>query len=332
MMIDELWTIEKSWEWYRQQPWLIGCNFIPSTAINQLEMWQANTYDPVTITRELGWAASLGFNTARVYLHDLAWLDDPEGFKKRIDHFLDITIRYKIRPIFVLFDDCWYPEPVTGKQPEPKPGVHNSGWMQGPGKKIVTDPTAWSRLADYVHDVVSRFATDERILLWDVYNEPGNSLLGERSLGLLGTAFQWVREAKPNQPVSAGVWSDLQQLNDFQLASSDIITFHNYNDVENLTSQIKDLKVIGRPLICTEYMARILGSRFTTHLPVFKQERVGCINWGLVSGKTQTIFPWGSSEGDLEPVEWFHDIFHQDGSPYSQAEVDFIREITLPGK
>ena len=88
------------------------------------------------------------------------------------------------------------------------------------------------------------------------------------------------------------------------------------------------LKKLGRPLVCTEYMARTQNSRFATHLPIFKEENVGCYNWGLVSGKTQTIFPWGSPKGAAEPKLWFHDIFHKDGRPYDEAEVALIRKLT----
>lgn len=88
-----------------------------------------------------------------------------------------------------------------------------------------------------------------------------------------------------------GVWFENPALNEFQLSQSDIVTFHNYKDAANLERQIQSLKPLGRPLICTEYMARTRGSRFESHLPIFRREGVGCINWGLVNGKTQTIYP-----------------------------------------
>ncbi len=326
-MSEIKWTAENANEWYRRQPWLVGCNFIPSTAINQLEMWQDATFDPGTIDRELGWAADIGMNAVRVYLHDLVWQADAEGFKRRIDRYLDLAARKGIRTLFVLFDDCWNSDPKLGKQPEPIPGVHNSGWMQSPGTKVVTDPDGWKRLDSYVKGVLAAFAADERILMWDLYNEPGNNGLGDRSLPLLQAAFGWARAAHPQQPLTAGVWYDNQALIDFQLEASDVITFHNYNDASSLSEQIRRLKALGRPVICTEYMARTRGSRFATHLPIFKQERVGCFNWGLVSGKTQTIYPWGSPPGEPEPELWFHDIFRKDGTPFDRAEVELIKEL-----
>jgi hypothetical protein len=326
-MSDIRWTAENAEAWYRSQPWLVGCNFIPSTAINQLEMWQATTFDPDTIGRELGWAAGIGMNAVRVYLHDLVWQADAQGFKRRIDQYLALAAGRGIRTLFVLFDDCWNTEPKLGQQPEPIPGVHNSGWMQSPGSKLVTDPGGWARLERYVKDVLAAFAADERILMWDLYNESGNNGLGDRSLALLQAAFGWARAVRPQQPLTAGVWFDNQRITDFQVEASDVITFHNYNDASSLSEQIRRLKALGRPVICTEYMARTRGSRFVTHLPIFKQEQVGCFNWGLVSGKTQTIYPWGSPPGGPEPELWFHDIFHKDGTPYDSAEVELIKKL-----
>lgn len=334
------WSTEKANDWYARQPWLVGCNFIPSNAINQLEMWQTETFDPLTIERELGWAEGIGFNTIRTYLHDLAWVIDQDGFKKRIDQFLEITARHHIRPIIVLFDDCWNPHPQTGKQPIPKPGVHNSGWVQSPGLEVVNrSPSAWGQLEKYVMDVISTFANDERILLWDLYNEPGNRLNGSRSLPLVEAVFNWAWLVRPSQPLSAGVWFKNKKMNDFQLGASDIITFHNYNTAANLERQIAELKKLGRPLICTEWMARTRGSLVLTNLPVFAREKVGCLNWGLVAGKTNTIYPWltrlndinpmkGSVKPASEPKVWFHDLFRADGTPYDPLEIAAIQKYT----
>lgn len=326
--MSERWSAQKAWEWYSQQPWMVGCNYIPSSAINQLEMWQADTFDPAIIERELTWAQSLGFNTLRVYLHDLLWLQDAPGFTRRIHTFLDLCASKGIKPIFVFFDDCWNQEFALGPQPAPKPGVHNSGWVQSPGVRTVLNPASWSRLQTYLQGVLEEFRADPRVRLWDLYNEPGNSQMNERSLGLLKAAFAWSREVNPTQPLTAGVWFDNAPLNDFQLAASDVITFHDYNPVDQLQAQINHLRRCERPLICTEYMSRGRGSRFETHLPVFRAENVGCINWGLVNGKTQTHLPW-STEIDPNLSLWFHDIFYPDGTPYREDEVAFIRQVTL---
>jgi hypothetical protein len=325
------WSEEKANEWYAKQPWLVGCNFIPSTAINQLEMWQGGTFVFVSIDNELKWASEIGFNTVRVYLHDLAWEADAEGFKKRMGQFLDIASHYHIRPIFVLFDDCWNANPKIGKQPDPKPGIHNSGWLQSPGRDVVNNPKSWSRLELYLKDIIGAFAKDDRILLWDLYNEPGNEGQGNKSLPLLEKAFQWARRVNPAQPLTAGVWSGNKELNDFQETVSDVITFHNYNNAKNLSEQISRLKKHGRPVICTEWLRRG-NSDVATHLPIFKKERVGCYNWGLVAGKTQTIYPWGSKENAPEPRIWFHDLLRKNGKPFDEAEVKLFRKLTAENR
>jgi hypothetical protein len=333
------WSGEKATEWYTAQPFLVGCNFIPSTAINQLEMWQAETFDTATIDRELGWAQGIGMNTARVFLHDLAYQQDPAGFKHRMDIFLTISARHGIRPLFVFFDDCWNADPKVGPQPAPIPGVHNSGWMQSPGKQIVHDSKEkreWPRLEKYVKDILATYKDDKRILMWDLYNEPGNSHNGARSLPLLKAIFGWAREVNPSQPLTAGVWMIYARLNRFQLQNSDVITFHDYMSEKELQRRITKLKSHHRPVICTEWMARTFSlklfkmhSRPETHLPVFKKNNVGCINWGLVAGKTQTIYPWGAKTSTLPPVEWFHDLFYPDGRPYRPEEIDAFRRLRI---
>ncbi len=323
-----LWPLEKAKAWYQEQPWLVGCNFIPSTAINQLEMWQWQTFDVDTIDLELSWAAKLGFNSVRVYLHDLVYEVDAAGLKTRMRSFLNVVKSYGIRPIFVLFDDCWNQNPKLGMQPDPIPGVHNSGWVQSPGTSKLGNSSTWGILQDYVEDLLSTFGQDERILMWDLYNEPGNNGLGTRSLPFLQAVGSWAQSVRPDQPLTVGLWADLPELNQFQLSISDVITFHNYDDAASLEKQIETLQTAGRPVICTEYMARTRHSQFETHLPIFKRRGVGCFNWGLVSGRTNTIFPWGSPQGAPEPDVWFHDIFCKDGTPFDPGEVAFIRTVT----
>ncbi len=323
------WSIEKANAWYSQHPWLTGSDYIPSNAINQLEMWQADSFDPVTIDKELGWAESIGFNTMRVFLHSLAWKQDPEGFKKRVDQFLSIASKHKIEPMFVFFDDCWNKMPNTGKQPDPKTGIHNSGWMQDPGQPASNDAANFPELEQYVKNVMTRFAHDKRILLWDLYNEPGNSGKKDSTLPLLTKVFEWARAVNPDQPISVGLWDwSFEKLNAFQAANSDIITYHNYDEPAQHLRVIQLLKAMGRPLICTEYMARVRNSRFSNILPLLKKEKVGAINWGFVSGKSNTIYAWDTPLKDgSQPVEWFHDIFFSDGRAYRQDEVELIRKL-----
>ena len=325
-----VWSKSVAQQWYAKQGWLRGCDFIPSTAINQLEMWQAESFDTATITRELGWAESIGLNCMRVFLHHAAWQQDPEGFKKRVNQYLAIANSKNIKTIFVFFDDCWNESYHTGQQPAPKPGVHNSGWLRDPGKLLYDDASLMKVLESYVKDVLKTFGKDKRILLWDLYNEPGNSNYQNKSLVLLKNVFEWSRQLNPSQPLSAGVWNkDLVDLNRYQLANSDVITYHNYESEKAHQEVIDTLRKYGRPLICTEYMARLRNSTFFNIMPMLKKENVGAINWGLVSGKTNTKYAWDTPIPDgSDPKIWFHDIFRADGTPYSEAEIDLIRSLT----
>ena len=316
--------------WYANIGWLRGSNYITSSAINQLEMWQKETFDPASIDKELGYAESIGFNAMRVFLHHAAWEADTKGFKNRVNQYLTIADKHHIKTMFVFFDDCWDENYATGKQRDPRPGIHNSGWIRDPGKLYYDHPAVIAILEKYVKDVLTTFKNDKRIFLWDVYNEPGNSGYGSKSLFLLSQIFKWGREVNPDQPLSSGVWAKkLTDLNIFQLQNSDVITYHNYSDEKEHTVVIDTLKKYGRPLICTEYMARTRGSRFENIMPLLKKNNVGAINWGLVSGKTNTIYAWDTPMPDgAEPKVWFHDVFRKDGRPFSQDEIKLIKSLT----
>ena len=327
----QVWSAEQAQEWYKQWGWLRGADFIPSTAINQLEMWQAETFDPETIDRELGYAESIGYNSMRVYLHHLAWQIDTAGFKNRMKEYLNIADKHGISTLFVFFDDCWNPTYQAGKQPDPKPGIHNSGWVRDPGDSIFINPSMIGSLEKYVKDILRTFSDDSRIVLWDVYNEPGNSGYGNKSLPLLEKVFEWGREINPSQPLSAGVWNwDLKDLCDYQIKNSDVITYHNYGDSIDHKRYIDTLRSLTqKPLICTEYMARTRNSLFKDILPMLKRENIGAYNWGLVAGKTNTIYAWDTPMPDgSEPKIWFHDIFRQDGTPYDEEEIKLIKSLT----
>jgi hypothetical protein len=333
---------------------VFGCNFIPSTAINQLEMWQAETFDTATISKELQWAASIGMNTVRVFLHDLAYQEDPQGFLKRMNIFLSIADRHHIKALFVFFDSCWDPYPATGKQPEPTPFRHNSHWVQSPGANALKDSAEYPRLETYVKAVVKRFADDRRIFGWDIWNEPDNANEGTYFqvelfnknlyvLKLMKKAFGWARSQHPRQALTSAVWKfyenwtpayQLDSIEKAQVENSDILSFHYYSKATDLEKRIVWLKQFGKPMICTEYLARGYGSTFETCLPVFVKYEVGAMNWGLVSGKSQTIYPWQSWSKTFttEPSVWHHDIFKKDGTPYSAMEVEYIKSMMLRPK
>ena len=342
------WPVEKANAWQKDHTWLVGCNYIPKSAINELEMWQPDTFDLPEIDRELGWAQSLGFNSVRVFLHNLLWDQDKKGFLKRMDQFLATADKHHIRVLFVLLDSCWDPFPKLGKQRDPRPGVHNSGWVQAPGQDILKDPALQDGLKPYITGVLRRFKNDKRIVGWDLFNEPDNtneSAYGklelpnkvDLSLGLLKKVVAWAREVGPSQPLTVcvwfGAWDDpakLTPMQSFSLDNSDVISFHSYDKVDGLKDRIQDLRRFNRPILCTEYMARPQGSTFDPHLGFMKSQGVAAYNWGFVSGKSQAIYPWDSWSKTYteEPLVWFHDIFRGDGTPYRPEEVAYIRGVT----
>ncbi|MGA2378600.1 MAG: cellulase family glycosylhydrolase [Spirochaetia bacterium] len=344
------WSAERSNAWYAGRPWIAGANFVPRSAINELEMWQADTFDPDEIDREMGLAEELGFNAMRTFLHDLAWKEDPAEFFSRVDRYLQIASRHGIATMLVLFDSVWDPDPHAGRQHDPVPGRHNSGWVQSPGGYALSHVSEYPRLESYVKQTIQRYARDPRVLAWDIMNEPDNtnrsSYAGREpadktiyAYRLLVSAYGWAREIDPDQPITAGVWHNewgqdmlLLDFERFQLTSSDIIMFHCYDPPAEMSRRIMSLNNIGRPLICTEYMARPRGSTFQAVMPHLKKEKVGAINWGFVSGKSQTIYPWDSWQQAYpgEPKVWFHDIFRGDGTPYSADETELIRSLTGP--
>lgn len=324
--------------------WRFGANFIPSTAVNQLEMWQPETFDPATIERELSWGASLGMRVMRVYLHDLLWVQNASGFLERIEQYLVIADRFDIRTVFVFFDDCWSNEFALGPQPPPRPGVHNSGWVQSPGRGAADNPAEWARLQDYVQGVMRRFSHDRRILAWDLYNEPGNGAAGthdhpaecrgSRSKALLNAVFDWASMTRCIQPVTVGVWSldaPFDELNRIALDRSEVISFHCYAPPGELRERINFLRFLadGRPLLCTEYMARKRGSTFQDCLPLLKAHDVTAIHWGLVAGKTNTIYPWNWDCRQGEPEQWFHDVFRPDGKLLYEEERKAFQTVNI---
>ena len=324
------WPAEKAWAWYSQQPWRVGCNFLPSTAVNDVEMWRQQTFDAKTIDRELGWAQDLGFNTVRVFLNFVVWREDAAGLKARFARFLKIADRHGIAVVPILFDDCNFAGRVAAaeKQPDPVPGVHNSQWVSSPPLTMVTNRSVWPPLEQYVKDLVGTFAQDRRIVIWDLYNEPGNGL-GAQSQALVEATFAWAREMKPVQPLTIGAWTDFHSPFQRRLMElSDLVSFHGYDPVPEIEAKLKICAANGRPIICTEWLVRRNGNAFEGLLPLFRDRKIGGWNWGLVAGRTQTYFPWGSPQGAPEPKVWQHDILRADGSPFNAREVQFIKVIT----
>ena len=351
--LEKRWSESRAWQWYDENGWMAGTNFNPSTSINQLEFWQEDTYDPVTIERELEWSAELGMNMHRVYLHNLLWGQDSVGFLERVNNYLEISESKGIKTLLVLLDDVWHPIPKLGKQPEPIPFVHNSGWVQAPGAEILGDSSRHHEVKNYIKGVITHFADDRRVVGWDLYNEPDNVSPDDPrypdrgpevrdkhiySLSLLKKTFSWAREVNPSQPLTVGLWKEpetwsdidsLSAIDRFAINNSDIISFHAYGNLEETRKKIEDLEQFNRPLLCTEYLARGEQNTFQIMLPLFKEKEVAAVNWGFVAGKTNTAFPWSSwqVEFDSLPKIWHHDIYLPDKTPFDQEEIDFLKEI-----
>lgn len=354
----ERWTRADAMAWSASRPWTCGFNFLPSSAVNFLEMWRGETFDAATIERELGWAAGIGFNAMRVNPHFLVWKHDRDGLIERIDHVMALGARLGIDTVLCLFDDCGFggAEPEYGPQPDPVPGVHNSRAVANPGRATVMDPAARGALEAYLRDIVGTFRSDRRILFWDLYNEPGNRMIFEQggyreydaaleghSKTLMEASFAWARAEAPEQPLTVAAWTtplpgtDLPpyqtEIDAAALALSDIVSFHAYWDTAHVARFIAHLARLGRPMVCTEWMARAVRSRIEDQLRLFRDAGVGCFQWGFVKGRTQTHLPWPadlvSAHGGLSTRDvWFHDVLHEDGSPYDPKEIATVMELT----
>lgn len=352
------WSEQEINAWYAKQDWLVGMNFLPSSAVNWNELWQRETFDAEGIERELKLARSIGMNTLRTNLPFIVWLYDAAGLKTRIDRFLAIAEEQGIKVMLTLMDDCGFSgdHPCIGRQKEPRPGVHNSQGAASPGRNVVVLPVLWPLVHAYIADIVHTFRDDERILVWDVFNEPTNDgifrddgqeghfdgPLLEQSYKLCQEAVGWVRAEDPVQPLTVGAWRNMKTflnrevkifdspIDRLALQSSDIISFHAYSPADVVEETIALLKPLNRPMLCTEWLARHAQSTVQDILPVFKRENVGAYNWGLVNGRTQTHLPWPvimQASPDYKKL-WFHDLFRKDGSPYSQEECDLFRQLT----
>ncbi|CAF2734673.1 unnamed protein product [Rotaria sp. Silwood2] len=326
------WPIPRAQSWYTSQPWLLGANYLPSTSVNVLEMWQ-DTFDEVTIKRELQWANHrLRMNALRVFLHVLVWQETPRKFFERLDTFLNISKNNNLKVMLVLFDECWNANPHLGKQPEPIPGVHNSQWVRCPGQSMVLNKTNWPILRDYTIDVINHYKSDERVFAWDLYNEPECSKQVNVILPLLRYIYEAARSVRNvQQPMTIGVakWPLTTPLALFELSVSDVISFHSYGPLANVMQNITDLRKIqrDRPILCTEWLARPFGSTLFTHLEYFNSEKIGTIQWGLVAGRSQTYYQWKSPKDAPIPRVWFHDVLYPNGTAFSHLEEKLYFEL-----
>lgn len=350
------WSEEKAHNWLEKQGWLCGFNYLPGTAVNWTEMWQRETFDLDRICQELEWAARAGYNTLRTNLPFIVWLYDRDGLFERINAFLSVCQQKGIKVMMTLMDDCGFSgeHPFIGRQKEPVRDLHNSQAAASPGRNIVMLPSVWGNVEKYIRDIIGQFAKDERIIVWDLYNEPTNRMIftleGEKafdpdmesySIQLMEKAFLWARNINPSQPLTVGAWHIANILapdapvythpaDQRAMELSDVISFHAYVPLELMSKAIELLKQYGRPLICTEWLARHAGSVMAEQLPVFRENNIGCYQWGLVRGRTQTHIPWPEIK-KINPDyhdRWFHDVFDENGNAYDSSEMELLKRLT----
>lgn len=329
-----MWSKERASEWFNRQKWIFGFNYLPSNAVNSTAMWQKEGFDEQLIGRELRAAADIGYNACRVFLQYILWEIDAEEFLSVFERFLGIADKCGIRVMPIFFDDCCFAgkQPYPGRQDDPAPGIHNSCWTPSPGFDRADDPAMQEQLRAYVHAFVQKYRADGRILAWDLYNEPGNTDRFEKSMPLVRNAFFWARECEPDQPLTTGLWefSRMKEANREIAALSDIISFHDYQSIEETAPRVEELRSFGRPLVCTEWLHRPSNCRFETHMACYKKQNVGIFNWGLIAGKTQTYLNWNTALNPKEgmPEIWQHDLFYPDLTPYREEEIRLIRSLT----
>jgi len=327
------WSLEKAQEWGKANPWYCGVNFVPSYAINDVEIWSKETFSAESIRRELALAKSLGMNCVRIFLQYIVYEDDPQWFLSAFEQFVCISAESGLKVMPVLFDDCHFgteSDPKIGKQSDPLPGWCMWSWVPSPGRTMVVDSRTHGKLEQYVKDVIARYKDDSRIFLWDLFNEPANDTgkFSEFSYILVKKSFGWAREVDPVQPISVGLWNNDETLNRILAAESDIITYHGYLNAEITRWMIDEMKKYGRPVICTEWMSRLCGNSIPECLNIYKENGIGCMIWGLVNGRDQDHLPFGYQRELPYTGIWKHDLYKSDCTPYDSTDLEIIRQAT----
>jgi len=329
----ERWTKKDANDWWQKQKWTVGINYVTSNAVNDIEMWMDATFSPKLIEKELKTASAIGYNSVRVFLPYSVWYNEGMRFLENFDLFLDIADKAGLSVMPVLFDDCAFDygsEPVYGPQPDPVLGVHNSRWVPSPGFAVQDDPEALDHLKDYVREIIGSHRKDRRILIWDLFNEPGNSKRLDKALPLLKLAFETARECYPVQPLTAGVWEfhNNRAVEDYCFENSDVLSAHIYRPLGRTKELLAPLEKAERPVMVTEWLHRPAGNTVEDILPLFFEKKIGAWQWGMIKGRTQTNLSWSTMNGGTpqpDPELWQHDILHPDGTPYRQSEIDLFK-------
>ena len=354
--MNERWSKEKAWEFWNSNPWMVGCNYVPALTPG-LSIWQSDTIEEIlpSVEKELELMKEIGFNTVRMWLDFNLWHHERDEYLDRVDRVLGILSSYGIRLMPVIFNDCvsfGKPKDITihkpvGKQKWDK-GYHG-GHKDSPHVVPTEQPYGWIRWDEedqrpiceqYIRDLVKRFKDDERIIMWDLWNEPGNSKRGDMSIPYLKRVFEIAREENASQPLTVGVWCyppnygvdesvELTPIQRLALDLSDIITFHNYSSIDEVKACVKALEKEGRPMANTEWLHRILGNTILEQLPLYYEKKIGSVHWGLVAGHGQFYLPWEwlkAARPELDYTLWQHDIFNEDFTPYDEKEIELFKQ------
>ncbi len=348
------WTKERIWEWYDARPWIRGCNYMPSDAISNIDMWQGLHFEErfETAKAELRLAADTGFNAIRIFLSYIVWKEEHDSFMERFERFLTLMDSFGIQAVVCLGDDCQVPR--DNPYSREHCGEQKFEWGYHGGRKNSQhstrndEPGYWliddepELVYSWVQEIIGRYKDDNRILIWDLYNEPGNCKREQLTIPHLKRFFEIAREIDPIQPLTAGVWTisekeeELYEVEQFALEHSDIVSYHKYSPYMINVQVIRKLKKYGRPIINTEWLGRVLGNSLEENFPLFYVEKIGCFNWGFVAGKYQGHEPWNTTweqyydgiETNVDFTKWFHDLYRSNFRPYNPKEIEIIRTLT----
>ncbi|MBP3381696.1 MAG: cellulase family glycosylhydrolase [Clostridia bacterium] len=349
-----MWSKERANEWYNARPWIRGCNFMGSDCANRIDQWQEEGFEErlAVADTELELVAKTGFNSIRIIPEFYVWKHQHDGFMDRFERYIATAAKHGISCMVVFGNDCMPPKEEAlkrfhlGKQ-NVDWGYHGGrkvsqhGAQAGPGYHLLDEPELAKEHYEWVREIVTKYKDDERIIMWDVFNEPGNSNRGNLSMPHLKEFFRIIREIDPIQPLTVGIWntskglSGISEIERYALENSDIISFHNYGSYIENVKLIKELKAFGRPLVNTEWLARCLDNNVQEIFPLFYLENIGCYNWGFVAGKYQTYEPWNSvweqyaenPQMKWDFTKWFHDLYRPNLRPYDPKEIELIKSF-----
>lgn len=360
--MKERWTAEQAWEWYHSKPWITGFNFIPKDSISGIELFQEWGHEEAMAAaeKEIELAESLGFNSVRMMLPFYIWRVQHDAFMDHLEELLCMLDRHHITLMPILFNDCSVPkskyrEPDLGKQPDPVPGYFGGSPVtpfdddtqlgDSTGWNIDDDPEMKPVIEKYVKELGTKYGKDPRIIVWNIWNEPGNSGRLSKSLPMMENVFAWMRSCDPDQPLAADVWGAgadhpygwlkdphiYAEIEHRALELSDVISFHFYGDYSHAKMYLDCLKQYNRPLFNTEWMHRPYRSLIETHMPLWKKEDVASYFFGFVNGKSQFNYVWEFIKNlpDIDTRLWMHDIFHSDFTPYDPDEIEVIKKLNF---